>query len=223
MLFHVGAICQILFGHVVGFTSRHASPQQDQDFKWVSASYVGSISYGRVGAILGPTSAILGLCWRLYRIIFYQRYTSETPPWPWRRDRIKSKTDPKHKNPAKMLTCMAVKAKRNQKSSQNPPSKRSPQWPCSLNLSRDWQNKGPPSRAIWDDDVFSKVTSSKATAPLARPAPTERCGRIFKQHGRWKKCIEAPKAVNTSTSFYRIKVNMQSSSEATLSVFTSLD
>ena len=38
----------------------------DQDFKWVSASYVGSIwgqvrlPYGYFGAILGPTSAIFG-------------------------------------------------------------------------------------------------------------------------------------------------------------------
>ena len=68
MLCFVEAICQILFGHVVGFASRNAHPQQDQDFKWVSASYVGSIwsqvrlPYGYVGAILGPTSAILGLC-----------------------------------------------------------------------------------------------------------------------------------------------------------------
>ena len=51
------------------------SLQQGQDFKWVSASYVCSIwgqvrlPYGCVGAILGPTSATLGLCWRLYRII----------------------------------------------------------------------------------------------------------------------------------------------------------
>ena len=47
------------------------------------------------------------------------------------------------------------------------------QWPCSLNLFPDWQNKGPPpSRAIWDDNVFARVTSSKARAPLARPSPT---------------------------------------------------
>ena len=63
--------------------------------------------------------------------------------------------------------------------SQNLPSKRSLQWPCSLNLLPGRQIKGPPSRAIWDDDVFAKVTSSKARAPLARPAPTERCGRIL--------------------------------------------
>ena len=43
MVCHVEAICQILFGHDVGFASRNAPPQQDQDFKWVSASYVGSI------------------------------------------------------------------------------------------------------------------------------------------------------------------------------------
>ena len=33
----------ILFGHAVAFASRNALPQQDQDFKWVSAGYVGSI------------------------------------------------------------------------------------------------------------------------------------------------------------------------------------
>ena len=56
----------ILLGHFVAFAARNAFPQQDQDFKWVSASYAGSIwgqstaSYGPVGAILGPISAILG-------------------------------------------------------------------------------------------------------------------------------------------------------------------
>ena len=45
------------------------SPQQDQDFKWVSVSYVGSLwgqvrlPYGYVGAILGPTSAVLKAIW----------------------------------------------------------------------------------------------------------------------------------------------------------------
>ena len=42
----------------------------------------------------------------------------------------------------------------------------------------------PHSRAIWDDDVFARLTSSKARAPLARPAPTERFGRIL--GGQWR-------------------------------------
>ena len=71
--------------------------------------------YGYVGAILGPTSAILGYIWVALKA-----------------NRIKSKIA----NSAKTLTYMAVKAKRNQTFSQNPPSKRSPQWPCSLNLLR---------------------------------------------------------------------------------------
>ena len=65
-----------------------------------------------------------------------------------------------------MLTCMAVKAKRNQKSFQNPPSKRSRQLPCSLNLFPGRTKKAPLAElydAIWDDDVFAKVTSSKTT------------------------------------------------------------
>ena len=49
----------ILFGHVVAFASRNAFPQQDQDFKWVSASYVGSIwsrsKYGYLMAALVPS------------------------------------------------------------------------------------------------------------------------------------------------------------------------
>ena len=64
---YVETICQMLFGHVVGFAEM-LSPQQDQDFKWVSASYVGptlgssQATLCDVGAILGPASAILGLC-----------------------------------------------------------------------------------------------------------------------------------------------------------------
>ena len=40
---HVGAICQRLFGHVVGFVSQSALPQKHQDFKWVLANYVLSM------------------------------------------------------------------------------------------------------------------------------------------------------------------------------------
>ena len=43
MLCYVEAVCQILFGHVVGFASRHAFPPAGPRFEWVSASYVGSI------------------------------------------------------------------------------------------------------------------------------------------------------------------------------------
>ena len=56
----------ILFGHFVAFAARNAVPQKDQDFKWVSASYGGSIwvkvrlSYGPVGAVLGPIGANFG-------------------------------------------------------------------------------------------------------------------------------------------------------------------
>ena len=40
MVGHVEAICQILFGHVVGFVPQSVLPQKHQDFKWVLASYV---------------------------------------------------------------------------------------------------------------------------------------------------------------------------------------
>ena len=49
------AICQILFGHVIGFASRNAFPPAGPRFKWVSASYVGSI--------WGSGAAILWVCW----------------------------------------------------------------------------------------------------------------------------------------------------------------
>ena len=67
---HFGPSWGILFGHSVGFAARHAP-----NFKWVSASYAGSIwgqrwsHLGAISAIWGPTSAILGLCCRLYGII----------------------------------------------------------------------------------------------------------------------------------------------------------
>ena len=64
MVGHVEAICQMLFGHVVGFASKSALPQNHQDFKWVLASYVGSMwgsnarieatFWAQIGAILGP-------------------------------------------------------------------------------------------------------------------------------------------------------------------------
>ena len=62
MLCQVEAICQVLFGHVVGFASRNALPQQDQDFKWVSASHVGSIG-GSSTAILCTMLALLAPFW----------------------------------------------------------------------------------------------------------------------------------------------------------------
>ena len=43
MVGHAEAICQMLFGHVVGFVSLSALPQKHQYFKWVLASHVGSI------------------------------------------------------------------------------------------------------------------------------------------------------------------------------------
>ena len=77
---HVEAICQILFGHVVGFVSQSALPQKHQDFKGVLASYVlssGGYSYaswgkvggswGQVGLSGGRVQAKLGyvmFCWR---------------------------------------------------------------------------------------------------------------------------------------------------------------
>ena len=136
MLCHVEAIHQILFGHVVGFVSQSALPQKHQDFKWVSASYVGSIG--------GSNTAILRRCWHHFGINFghlgahddamwaqmgiqlpaspktIPNYTSKTlPPWPSRRNKINSKNHTKNKISSKMLIPMGGKPKRNQKSSKN--------------------------------------------------------------------------------------------------------
>ena len=43
MVGHVEAICQMLFGHVVGFVPQSALFEKREDFKWVLASYVGSL------------------------------------------------------------------------------------------------------------------------------------------------------------------------------------
>ena len=53
MVGHAEAICQMLFGHVVGFVSQSALPQKHQYFKWLLASHVGSIwgSNARIQAI----------------------------------------------------------------------------------------------------------------------------------------------------------------------------
>ena len=38
MVGHAEAVCQILFGHVVGFVSQSVLPQKHKDFKWVLGS-----------------------------------------------------------------------------------------------------------------------------------------------------------------------------------------
>ena len=62
MVGHVEAVCQMLFGHVVGFVPQSPLPQKHHDFKWprlgpslailgpvkVSGSY-SSASWGKVG------------------------------------------------------------------------------------------------------------------------------------------------------------------------------
>ena len=62
MLCHVEAICQIWFGHVVGFSSRYALPPAGQDFKWVSARGVGSIQGSKYGYLVAML-ALLGPSW----------------------------------------------------------------------------------------------------------------------------------------------------------------
>ena len=109
---HVEAICRILFSHVVGSASQNALSKQGQDFKWVSASYVGSIceSGAEIMAML-EFSGHFGPC------CFCIDNRNALSPRPWRRERIKSKTTPQHKNSANTLSRMAANAKRNQ----NPP------------------------------------------------------------------------------------------------------
>ena len=111
MLCQAEAICQVSFGHVVGFASRNALPQQDQDFKWVSASHVGSIG--------GSSTAILWLCWHCWRhfgINFRHLGAHDDSMWAQFGGYNRS---PKNKISSKTLIPMAGKAQRNQKSAKN--------------------------------------------------------------------------------------------------------
>ena len=93
--------------------------------KWVSASYVGSMwvsstailwprwchlaaNFGDIGTVLKALWDHFGPCCSGIIKNNPPIHLRNAPPWPWRRDRIKSKTVPKHKTSAKRLTCMAV-------------------------------------------------------------------------------------------------------------------
>ena len=161
---HVEALCQILFSHVVGSASQNALPKQDQDLKWVSASYVGSIwgqvqpSRGQVGhlmalAILGSMLTLCGVIMGHVASAYSQRQPppKRCPPGP--------EGETKHKNPAK--TCQNVHP---QKSFKNPPVKPSPQWCCRNNVLHASQDKGPPA------ELYVMMMSSRMESPPRRPA-----------------------------------------------------
>ena len=71
MVGHAEAICQMLFGHVVGFVSQSALPQKHLDVK-VVASYVGSIWGVKCedrSNILGPDWGQVWPSWALLRYL----------------------------------------------------------------------------------------------------------------------------------------------------------
>ena len=88
MVGHVKAICQILFGHVVGFVSQSAPPQKHQDFKWVLASYVLSdfnlSIWGQIGAKLGHLGPCEGI-WRLQLFFLGRSWGILRASWAIRR------------------------------------------------------------------------------------------------------------------------------------------
>ena len=108
------------------------------------------LSYGHGGAIFlgahfGNFGAVLEAIWDHFGLVAkaLSKQPKDThrkcsPQWPSRRSKEKNKS--KNKISYKKLTCMAVQAKRNQKSTQNQASKRSPPWPCSFNLFRGREN-----------------------------------------------------------------------------------
>ena len=147
MLCHVEAICQILFGHVVALPP--AGPRFWVGFCELCWLHWG-VKYGYLMATVpsctqlrqfwGCVEGYMGSFWTI--LLRHSQYTSETlPPGPEGETESNQKRFQNTKN-GKMMTCMAIKAKRNQKPSPNPPSKCFPQWPCSFNLLHDWQNKG---------------------------------------------------------------------------------
>ena len=128
------------------------SPQQDQDFKWVSASYVGSIG--------GSSTAILRLCWHCWHHLginfghlgAHDDSSGDTSP-------ASPKTTPNYTS--KTLSPMALKAlRRNRRSSKNhsknkissnknQPKIRLQKAAGAAKSSRDrLRRKAPPSRAI---------------------------------------------------------------------------
>ena len=168
----------ILFGHVVAFASRNALPQQDQDFKWVSASYVGSIwgqstailwpRWCHLGANFGDFGAVLKAIWDHFRPCYFDILKNNPklylqnalPSGPRRRNRINTKNQAKTKISSKTLIPMAVTAKRNQKPTQNPPSKRFPQWPCNS------AQKIPPSLAeLYEMTMFLRKLQARRQEP----------------------------------------------------------
>ena len=182
MLCHVEAICQILFGHVGMLVVLHPempSPQQDQDFKWVSASYVGSIG--------GPSTAILWLSWHCCHHLginfghlgahddaMWAQFGDTTPaspkptlqnalpPWPSRRNRMNSKNQPKNKISPKTLTPMVGKPNASKKHPKIRLKKANPHG------SRARLKRKGPLAELYEYDVFAEMQSLKPRAPIAR-------------------------------------------------------
>ena len=148
MLYDVEARCQILFGHVVSFAFKNVPPSRTKIFSGFLRAVLAPFGVKLVPSWshLRRFGAVLEAIWGHFGPCCEGRVKNN--PGTHLRNKMKSRTVLKHKNAAKTLTCTAVNAKTTQKSFQNPPSKRSPQWPCSPNLSPGRQNKAPPSRAI---------------------------------------------------------------------------
>ena len=124
------------------------------------------LSYGPVGAILvsailGPTSAILGLCWRLYGIILDHvtsaysettpNYTSKTlSPVALEAQQNKCKKPIKNQNVLQNANLHGSKGKTYKKTSKNTSPKRSPPWPCSFNLIPVREKSPPPLAELYE-------------------------------------------------------------------------
>ena len=166
----------MLFGHVVGFASQNA-PQQDQDFKWVSASYFGSIwgshpssQLGHFMAMLVPSSGQLWLCWRLCGALQAKttgKYSPKrSPSKPWRRDRqIKNRAGHNKKN-RQNVNPHSTDGKTQPKATQKSPPKRSPQWPCSQNVSRANQKIGSSLAELYEMTLYRAFLARAVWADL---------------------------------------------------------
>ena len=128
-------------------------------------------SWGQLRRFWGCVGGYMGSFWTM--LLRHQKQPKDTPPkrsflaLKAKQNQIKNR--PKTQNSAKTLAYMTVKAKRNQKSSQNPPSKRPPQSSGSLNLLRDCQNKGHPEQSYMRGRCFCESYQLEGKSPTSTP------------------------------------------------------
>ena len=184
----------ILFGHVVAFASGNALPQQNQDLKWISTNYMLApfreqvrlgwlhlgVKCGYLMVALAPSwgqlrrfwgcveSYIFGPC--CFGIVKNPRlHLRNARPLALKAKQNEIKNCPKTQKLRQNANLHGSK-KRNQKSFKSHFQNAPPSGPAASTFGAAGRIKEPPLAELYEMTmVFAKV---------ARPAPTERCGRI---------------------------------------------